>query len=68
MPLQIHTMESDEKGDVDVARSIAAVVKEASLFLYPGDRHLFTDRSLDAYDEGAAALVTSRALAFLEAL
>ena len=36
------------------------------MYLYPGDRHLFTDRSLAAYDAGAAALVTKRMLAFLD--
>jgi dienelactone hydrolase len=67
VPLQIHTMEDDELGDVDVARELAAEVEGAELFLYPGDRHLFTDRSLPAYDEGAAGLVMERTLGFLEA-
>jgi dienelactone hydrolase len=66
VPLQIHTMEDDELGDVDVARELVAEVEGAELFLYPGDRHLFTDRSLSAYDEGAARLVTQRVLSFLE--
>jgi hypothetical protein len=38
------------------------------LFLYPGDEHLFADSSLPAYDPAAAALLTRRALAFLEAV
>lgn len=67
VPLQIHTMEDDELGDVDVARELVAEVEGAELFLYPGDRHLFTDRSLPAYDEGAAGLVMERTLGFLEA-
>jgi dienelactone hydrolase len=66
VPLQIHTMADDELGDVDVARELVAEVDGAELFLYPGDRHLFTDRSLSEYDEGAARLVVQRVLSFLE--
>ncbi|MGH9289938.1 MAG: dienelactone hydrolase family protein [Acidimicrobiales bacterium] len=65
VPLQIHTMEDDELGDVDVARELAETIETAHLFLYPGDRHLFTDSSLPDYDEGAATLVKQRVLAFL---
>jgi dienelactone hydrolase len=61
--LQIHTMEGDEHGDADVARELV----EAELFLYPGDRHLFTDSSLPDYDEEAAALVLRRVLDFMRA-
>jgi dienelactone hydrolase len=66
IPLQIHTMESDDLGDVDIARELAEQIEGAELFLYPGDRHLFTDNSLADYDEGAAALVKQRVLAFLD--
>ena len=66
VPLQIHTMADDELGDVDVARELAATIEGAELFLYPGGRHLFTDRSLPEYDEGAARLVVQRVLSFLE--
>jgi dienelactone hydrolase len=66
VPLQIHTMEDDELGDVDVARELAETIETAQLFLYPGDRHLFTDSSLPDYDEGAATLVKQRVLAFLD--
>jgi dienelactone hydrolase len=59
-------MEDDELGDVDVARELAATIDGAELFLYPGDRHLFTDRSLDDYDESAARLVMERVRGFLE--
>jgi dienelactone hydrolase len=65
VPLQIHTMEGDELGDVEVAREVAATVSEAELFLYPGDRHLFTDRSLPDHDERAAALLLDRVREFL---
>src|ERR671937_1576262 len=67
VPLQIHTMADDELGDVDVARELAATIEGAELFLYPGDQHLFTDRSLADYDERAAGLVMERTLGFLEA-
>ena len=66
VPLQFHTMEDDSWGDVEVAREVVDSVKEAELFVYPGDRHLFTDRSISDYDEQAAALVRDRALRFLE--
>jgi len=38
------------------------------LFVYPGDRHLFTDSSLPSYDADASALVLQRSLAFLDRL
>lgn len=66
VPLQIHVMERDELGDVDVARDMAASIEEAELFLYPGEHHLFTDRSTPDYDAGAAALVMERVLGLLD--
>jgi dienelactone hydrolase len=68
VPLQIHTMEDDDWGDVDIARDLVATVPSAELFLYPGDRHLFSDSSLPAYDQSAAALLKKRVLAFLDAI
>jgi dienelactone hydrolase len=68
LPLQIHTMEDDELGDVDVARAVADSVAEAELHLYPGDRQLFTDSSLPDHDPAAAALVMRRVLGFLDGL
>jgi dienelactone hydrolase len=68
VPLQIHLMEEDEfalEGDLDAARELDKTVESAELFLYPGDRHLFTDSSLADYDERAATLVKQRVLAFL---
>jgi dienelactone hydrolase len=67
VPLQIHTMEDDALGDVDVAREMAASIDGVELYLYPGDRHLFTDRSTPYYDEAATWLVTQRVLGFLAA-
>jgi dienelactone hydrolase len=66
LPLQIHTMEDDEWGDAHVARRLAETIESAELYLYPGDRHLFTDCTLPDYDEGAAALLETRVLAFLD--
>jgi dienelactone hydrolase len=67
VPVQIHLSEGDEVTgeDLAAARAFAPTADEAELFLYPGDRHLFTDRSLPAYDKAAAALLLQRVLAFL---
>jgi dienelactone hydrolase len=69
VPLQIHMMEGDkwvQEGDLDAARELIATTKGAELFLYPGNRHLFTDNSLPDYDEKASGLLTARVLAFLK--
>jgi dienelactone hydrolase len=69
VPVQIHGMDADElfveEGDLDAARDLVQTTADAELFLYPGDRHLFTDSSLPDYDEGAAALLMQRVLSFL---
>ena len=69
VPLQIHLMEEDEfalEGDLDAARELDSSVPAATLFLYPGDKHLFADNSLPDYDERSAQLLTGRVLEFLE--
>ena len=69
VPAQIHMMEQDSEvleGDLDAARAFDAATDGAELFLYPGDAHLFADRSLSDYDEDAAGLVRERSLAFLD--
>jgi dienelactone hydrolase len=73
VPLQIHMMENDEwilppNEDLAVARQLSETVEGGELFLYPGDRHLFADDSLPAYDEKAADLLTERVLRFLDSL
>jgi dienelactone hydrolase len=68
LPLQIHTMQDDDWGDVDTARELAATIPTAELFVYPGDVHLFTDNSLAAFDASSAALVRERVLEFLGGL
>jgi len=56
------------EGDIDAARARLASNDRATLFLYPGSRHLFADSSLPAYDAEAAALSMRRVLEFLERL
>ena len=63
--LQMHVMEDDELGDVDVARELERTIDGAELFLYPGSGHLFADSSLADYDPQAADLLIERVLAFL---
>jgi dienelactone hydrolase len=69
VPVQVHGMDSDsffaEEGDLDAAKDLVAIAKDAELFLYPGDRHLFADSSLPSYDEAAASLLRQRVLDFL---
>ena len=70
VPVQIHIMDGDEHAlppneDLAAARELDATVENATLFLYPGDRHLFADSSLPAYDDAAATLLQERVLAFL---
>jgi dienelactone hydrolase len=67
VPLQIHMMEDDEWAteDLPAARELVETTDGAELFLYPGDRHLFADKSLPDYDESAAKLLKQRVLAFL---
>jgi dienelactone hydrolase len=63
-------MEDDEfvrdEGDLDVARQLAETIEGAELFVYPGDKHLFVDKSIPDYDEGAATLLKQRVLSFLD--
>ncbi|MFG1678473.1 dienelactone hydrolase family protein [Micromonospora sp. NPDC049282] len=72
--VQVHGMERDPffglEGDVDAARELVSIVgpERGELFVYPGDRHLFTDRSLPSYDAEATALVVSRSRDLLDRL
>jgi len=67
--VQIHGMDNDPffvgEGDIHAAREIVEKVKDAELFLYPGDQHYFADSSLPSYDANATALLTKRVLEFL---
>jgi dienelactone hydrolase len=72
VPVQVHGMDKDPffalEGDLDAARELVQTAGPglAELYLYPGDRHLFTDSSLPSYDPGAAALVAQRSREFLD--
>jgi dienelactone hydrolase len=69
VPVQIHGMDNDAifvgDGDIDAAREIAEEAKDAQLFLYPGNQHLFVDSSLLSYDAEATEVLTGRVLEFL---
>ena len=67
VPVQVHGMEGDEFFDEDLpaARELVDSTPGAELYLYPGDEHLFTDSSLDAYDATATAMLLERVRAFL---
>ena len=69
VPVQVHGMDHDpffaDEGDVDAARALVEEADDGELFLYPGDQHLFADRSLPSYDAEAAALLARRVLDFL---
>jgi dienelactone hydrolase len=54
--------------DIDAARELVKTAgpELAELFVYPGDRHLFTDSSLPSHDPDAAVLVMRRSREFLD--
>lgn len=70
--VQIHGMDQDPffalEGDLDAARELVETLGPglAELFVYPGDRHLFTDSSLPSYDSQATAQVVQRSRTFLD--
>jgi dienelactone hydrolase len=53
VPVQVHAMNADPffaGEDIDAARALVDQAKDAELFLYPGEQHLFADSSLPSYD------------------
>jgi dienelactone hydrolase len=70
VPVQVHGKDADPffAEDLEAAQALVDSTDQAELFLYPGEEHLFADSSLPAYDAAAAALLTERVLAFLNAL
>lgn len=68
VPVQVHAMNADPffvGEDTRAAQALVDQAKDAELFLYPGEQHLFADSSLTSYDQNAAALLTRRVLDFL---
>jgi dienelactone hydrolase len=68
VPVQVHAMEADPwfvGEDSDAARALVDQAKDAELFLYPGEQHLFADSSLPSYDPDATAVLIQRVLDFL---
>ena len=69
---QVHGMERDPffalEGDLDAARELAEKVgaDRVEVFVYPGDKHLFTDSSLPSYDADATGEVLARSREFLD--
>jgi dienelactone hydrolase len=70
VPVQVHGKEGDPffAEDLEAAQALVDSNDRAELYLYPGEEHLFADSSLPAYDSAAAALLTERVLAFLNAV
>jgi dienelactone hydrolase len=70
VPVQVHGKDADPffADDLEAAQALVDSTDRAELFLYPGEEHLFADSSLPAYDAPAAALLTERVLAFLDAV
>ncbi|MFI5914023.1 dienelactone hydrolase family protein [Dactylosporangium sp. NPDC051541] len=72
VPVQIHGMDDDpffaREGDLEAAEALIKSTSRAQLYVYKGDRHLFTDSTLPSYDADATALVLERSRAFLDAL
>jgi dienelactone hydrolase len=66
--VQVHAMNADPffvGEDSHAAHALVDQAKDAELFLYPGEQHLFADSSLPSYDPNATALLTQRVLDFL---
>jgi len=54
------------EGDLNAACQLAETIKDAALFLYSDDRHLFADSSLRDYEESVATLLKQRVRRFLD--
>ena len=69
VPVQVHGKDADPffAEDLEAAQALVESTARAELYIYPGREHLFADQSLPAYDPDAAALLTERVLAFLDA-
>jgi dienelactone hydrolase len=69
VPVQVHGKDADPffGEDLEAAQALVASTDRAELFLYPGEEHLFAESTLPEYEAAAAALLTERVLAFLDA-
>lgn len=69
VPVDCHHMVDDpwvdEFAPVRLARLAARAGSCSSVYLYPGDQHLFTDPELDEYDHDLTELVWRRIMRFL---
>lgn len=65
LPLQMHVMDRDELGDLDVCRALTEQIDTAELHLYPGTGHLFADPGSPDHDPEAARLMLDRVLEFV---
>ena len=67
VPVQVHAMVGDPffEEDAEAARALVSMAPRGQLFLYPGNQHLFSDRSLGSYDAPATSLLQQRVLDFL---
>lgn len=69
VPVEVHHSVGDRWVDPGATPALVEAVARsgspASLHLYPGEGHLFTDPDLAEYDADAAELLWQRALAFL---
>ena len=67
--VQVHGKDADpefaNEWDLPAARALVEGARAGELFLYPGEEHLFMDRSLDQHDAAATELLVQRMLAFL---
>jgi dienelactone hydrolase len=72
VPVQVHAMEADPEfdngWDLPAARALVEEAQNGELFLYPGNQHLFADRSLPSYNADAYGLMNQRVRDFLDSI
>ena len=71
VPFQIHVGSEDSFLDREIVEQFVAAAPDdttADLYVYEGVGHLFSDRTIEGYDEEATDLLVSRACDFLDAL
>ncbi|MDN4473496.1 dienelactone hydrolase family protein [Demequina zhanjiangensis] len=68
VPLQVHLADPDEWVDEQALGALTFRAPHARVFRYPGQRHMFVDRSLRDYDADAADLFEQRVEEWLDAV